>query len=128
MLIFLALDPYDYYPISYADLEACGKDQGIDIRPAAQGGDIKVGDMLFVRAGWKEQYDLKTPEQRHKMATRDHPGGQAYAGLAQEERIKDWLHDCYFATVGGDAPTFEAWPTHAGTLRANRNSPEPTCC
>lgn len=24
----------------------------------------------------------------------------------------DWLHDCYFATVGGDAPAFEAWPTH----------------
>lgn len=24
----------------------------------------------------------------------------------------DWLHDCYFATVAGDSPTFEAWPTN----------------
>jgi hypothetical protein len=23
----------------------------------------------------------------------------------------DWLHDCYFAAVAGDAPSFEAWPT-----------------
>lgn len=58
------------------------------------------------------------------MALREHkPGqesGQRYAGLAQEEKIKDWLHDCYFATVAGDAPTFEAWPTHAGELIKTR--------
>jgi hypothetical protein len=24
----------------------------------------------------------------------------------------DWLHDCYFSAVSGDAPTFEAWPSH----------------
>lgn len=107
-------DPYDYYPISYADLEACGKDQGVDIRPAAQGGDIKVGDMLFIRAGWTERYHLKTAEDRRTLALRTGPGGQRYAGVAQEEKIKEWLHDCYFATVAGDAPTFEAWPTHAG--------------
>lgn len=23
----------------------------------------------------------------------------------------DWLHDCYFAGVAGDAPAFERWPT-----------------
>jgi hypothetical protein len=23
----------------------------------------------------------------------------------------DWLHDCYFAAVAGDAPSFESWPT-----------------
>lgn len=45
-------DPFDYYPISFEELYHCGKHQGIDIRPAAQGGDIKIGDMLFVRAGW----------------------------------------------------------------------------
>jgi hypothetical protein len=109
-------DPYDYYPISYADLEACGKHQGIDIRPAAQGGDIKIGDMLFIRAGWKQQYDLKTPAERSESALRGHrgvgSGEQRYAGVAQEERILDWLHDCYFASLAGDAPTFEAWPTH----------------
>ena len=24
----------------------------------------------------------------------------------------DWLHDCYFAAVAGDAPAFEAWPSN----------------
>lgn len=26
----------------------------------------------------------------------------------------DWLHDCWFSAVAGDAPSFEAWPTQAG--------------
>ncbi|KAH0158432.1 hypothetical protein KCU90_g9495, partial [Aureobasidium melanogenum] len=41
-------DPYEYYPISFEELKHCAADQGIDIRPAAQGGDIKIGDILFV--------------------------------------------------------------------------------
>ncbi|KAF2179086.1 hypothetical protein K469DRAFT_741767 [Zopfia rhizophila CBS 207.26] len=111
------LRPFDYYPTSWEELYQCGKDQGIDIRPAAQGGDIKIGDMLFVRSGWKEAYDSKTPEDRAKAALREGSGkngedGLRYAGLSQEQKILDWLHDCYFATVAGDAPAFEAWPTH----------------
>jgi hypothetical protein len=31
--------------------------------------------------------------------------------VKQEEAVIDWLHDCYFAAVGGDAPSFERWPT-----------------
>lgn len=109
-------DPYEYYPISFEELYHCGKDQGIDIRPAAQGGDIKIGDILFVRTGFVEAYYSKTPEERSKMALRPHAlgkdDGQRYAGLSQEQRILDWLHDCYFAAVAGDAPAFEAWPSH----------------
>jgi len=109
-------DPYDYYPISYHELSQCGAHQGIDIRPAAQGGDIKPGDILFIRSGFVEAYHLKSPEDRKALALRGHESGgkslQRYAGVAQEERIKDWLHDSYFAAVAGDAPTFEAWPTH----------------
>lgn len=108
-------DPYDYYPISWEELYQCGKDQGVDIRPAAQGGDIKVGDMLFIRSGWKEAYDSKSDDDRTKAATRHGPNGEndaRYAGVSQEQKILDWLHDCYFASVAGDAPAFEAWPTH----------------
>jgi len=112
-------DPYDYYPISWEELYQCGKDQGIDIRPAAQGGDIKIGDMLFIRSGWKEAYDNKTDADRAKAALRHGAGkdgedGQRYAGVSQEDKILDWLHDCYFSSVAGDAPAFEAWPTHEG--------------
>jgi Putative cyclase len=118
-------DPYDYYPISYEALTQCGQHQGIDIRPAAQGGDIKIGDILFVRSGFVQQYYLKSPEDRRRLALRGHgPREEAgkeenetrYAGVAQEERMLDWLHDCYFAAVAGDAPAFEAWPTHEREL------------
>jgi hypothetical protein len=112
-------DPYDYYPISWEELYQCGKDQGVDIRPAAQGGDIKIGDMLFIRSGWKEAYDNKSDADRTKAALRhgagkDGENGQRYAGVSQEQKILDWLHDCYFSSVAGDAPAFEAWPTHEG--------------
>jgi hypothetical protein len=119
--------PFDYYPISWEELYQCGKDQGIDIRPAAQGGDIKIGDMLFVRSGWKETYDSRSPEDRAKAALRHGTGkdgedGQRYAGVSQEQKVLDWLHDCYFTSVAGDSPTFEAWPTHEGTSAADSMS------
>lgn len=113
-------DPYDYYPISWQELWHCGQDQGVDIRPAAEGGDIRPGDMLFVRSGFVESYHSKSPQERRELALRPHrPGkesGQRWAGIGQEEKVLDWLHDCYFACVAGDAPAFEAWPTHEGEL------------
>lgn len=77
--------------------------------------------MLFVRSGWKEAYDGKSDEERAKAAVPHDAGkggadGHRFAGLSQEEKILDWLHDCYFATVAGDAPAFEAWPTQEGMV------------
>ena len=73
--------------------------------------------MLFIRSGWKEAYDNKSDEDRTKAALRHGSGkdgedGPRFAGVSQEEKILDWLHDSYFALVAGDAPAFEAWPTH----------------
>ena len=103
------------HPISYDDLVEVGKYQGIDIRPAAQGGDIKIGDILFVRAGFAEDYYKRTPEENAKVGLRTHGGTgenvQRWAGVKQSQQMIDWLHDCYFAAVAGDAPTFECWPT-----------------
>jgi hypothetical protein len=75
--------------------------------------------MLFIRSGWKEAYDNKSDDDRAKAALRHGTGkdgedGQRYAGVSQEQKILDWLHDCYFSSVAGDAPAFEAWPTHEG--------------
>ncbi|KAI9815801.1 MAG: hypothetical protein M1827_002197 [Pycnora praestabilis] len=114
-------DPYDYYPISFEELYQCGLDQGIDIRPQSQGGDIKIGDILMIRSGFVEAYNMKPGDERAALARRGHgpegdnAGGmeaQRWAGVAQEERLLDWLHDSWFAAVAGDAPAFEAWPTH----------------
>ena len=117
----LALNSYEADRISYAELEACGRDQGIDIRPQAQGGDIQIGDMLFIRSGFIKSYYDKPVEERNQLALRPHElggnDGQRYAGVKQEDAMLDWLHDCYFATVAGDSPTFEAWPSNQGVTR-----------
>ena len=48
--------------------------------------------------------------------------GQRYAGVKQEDAMLDWLHDCYFAAVAGDSPTFEAWPSNQGVFLSTRIS------
>ncbi|KKK19516.1 hypothetical protein ARAM_003489 [Aspergillus rambellii] len=108
-------DPCSGHAISYKDLHECGRAQGIDIRPWAQGGDIKIGDILLVRSGFVERYQATTSqEERAKLiAQTEAPSlyDMRFAGLQQEEPMVDWLHDCYFAGVAGDSPSFERWPT-----------------
>ena len=114
----ITYDPYESHRISYEELYRCGLDQGIDIRPEAQGGNVKIGDLLFIRSGFVEAYNRKRSDEQPTPGARpDGPGphdGQTWAGVAQEEKMLDWLHDCYFAAVAGDAPSFEAWPTSEG--------------
>lgn len=106
----MAYDPLSRHQIPYSLLVDVGRAQGIDIRPTAQGGDIRPGDMLFVRGGWRAVYATKTPAEREQLSK-----AQRFAGLAQEEPMLDWLHDAYFAAVAGDSPTFEAWPPKRGS-------------
>lgn len=103
------------HAISYAELVEVGKHQGLDIRPSSQGGDIQIGDILFVRAGFVEDYYNRTREANESISKRefamqgDDDKIQAWAGLKQEVAIRDWLHDCYFSAVAGDSPTFEVF-------------------
>lgn len=94
-----------------------GKSQGLDIRPASQGGDIQIGDILFVRSGFTEDYARRSSSEIAKIGARpftmdtfDADKTQAWTGLKAEQPVVEWLHDCYFAAVGGDSPTFEAFP------------------
>ena len=108
-------DPYEGHDITFEALQKCGNAQGIDIRPSAQGGDIKVGDILVIRSGFVERYLELTPQKRRELAERkfdvESGGDTNFAGVKQDEAILDWLHDCYFAAVAGDAPSFERWPS-----------------
>jgi kynurenine formamidase len=101
--------PFTSHRISYADLAACGKAQGVDIRPAAQGGDVRPGDILFVRSGFVSQYRQTDTATRVALRAK-HGNDITFAGVKMEEPMLDWLHDSYFAAVAGDAPSFEAWP------------------
>ncbi|KAL4809394.1 hypothetical protein BDV18DRAFT_157149 [Aspergillus unguis] len=116
-------DPYTSHAISYTDLVACGRYQGLDIRPEAAGGQIKPGDILLVRSGFVKRYHELSPEQREVAALRTH-GDIAWAGLKQEKEVLDWLHDCYFAAVAGDSPTFECWPVDKTVGEMGRDGTE----
>ena len=107
----IAWDPFEHYEISLESLQDCARSQGLDARPQSQGGDIRPGDILFVRSGWSRKYLQSTPEQREAVAKREHG---AWTGLSQVGGMVEWLHDCYFAAAGGDAPAFEAWPSKHG--------------
>lgn len=111
----IAYDAFSSHAVSYSELVACGKYQGLDIRPAAQGGDVRIGDTLLIRIGFVEKYHQSDEATRTAAALRGHGGDdgssdQTWAGLKQEQPILDWLHDSYFAAVAGDAPSFEVWP------------------
>lgn len=101
-------DTASRHEITYDALVEVGKWQGLDIRPSSQGGDIQPGDLLFVRSGWVKDYYSRTAEANAELAVREHG---TWAGVKQQPEMIDWLHDCYFSAVGGDAPAFEAWPT-----------------
>ncbi|KAL1867534.1 hypothetical protein VTK73DRAFT_4137 [Phialemonium thermophilum] len=96
------------HEITYGDLVACGRSQGLDIRPARFGGDIQVGDFLFVRSGFTKDYYARSEQENIAIGRREEP---RWAGVSQEDQMIDWLHDCYFCAVAGDAPAFETWPT-----------------
>lgn len=102
-------DPYTSHAIALTDLQACATSQGLNLLPESEGGDIRVGDILLIRSGFVERYNELNLEERFTAATRSH-ADMAWAGLAREESMRDWLHDCYFAGVAGDSPTFEVWP------------------
>ncbi|KAJ5677138.1 cyclase [Penicillium maclennaniae] len=102
-------DPYTPHEITFSELEACAKYQKLNLLPQSQGGDIRIGDILLIRSGFVETYYAQSPAERYATATRSHENLD-FAGLSREEEMREWLHDCYFAGVAGDSPTFEAWP------------------
>lgn len=106
-------DPYTTHPITLSDLHSCAKAQGISLLPVSEGGDIKTGDILLVRSGFVDKYNHLSPAERKRAALRNSHDLQ-WAGLSQDEDLRDWLHDSYFAAVAGDSPTFEAWPPAGG--------------
>lgn len=89
-----ALDYYDNQSIPLSALVAAGKAQGIDVRPAAQGGDVRVGDILLIRSGFIKNYRSLSPEDRVRLHSKKAGFGdddeQTYPGLEQTEEVLDW--------------------------------------
>ena len=97
------LDCYSSTRFTPADLEACRKEQDVEIR---------TGDVLLIRTGWPAWYrelDLVT---RRALANRD---TLRAPGLAAGEEMARYLWDLHIVAACSDVPALEAWPPTAET-------------
>ncbi|KAI1359000.1 hypothetical protein F5Y08DRAFT_93100 [Xylaria arbuscula] len=93
-------DPFTSYPIPLDELLAVAADQKVEFRPS---------DILLIRSGYTSayyEYEKSDPSRLEAAGT----FSPTFAGVAQTEEMKVWLHDSYFSAVAGDAPSFECWP------------------
>jgi hypothetical protein len=109
-----AQDPFQASNITLSDLRVVAKHQGLDLRTVADGGDIRVGDILLIRSGWTKAYGNLTAAERKALADRPYfagPNGEfRFIGVDQSDEMATWIHDSYFSLVAGDMPAFESWP------------------
>ncbi|KAJ9144498.1 Cyclase [Pleurostoma richardsiae] len=97
----LKYNPLETYAISLDQLLAVANWAGVE---------FQCGDILLIRTGWIRQYNQSLAQGLEKElagVADEHPHA---IGVEPSEEMKTWLHDQYFAVVGGDQPAFEAWP------------------
>lgn len=83
--------------ISVTDLEEVARAQGTELRPA---------DILIIRTGWTEWYNMASKTERSAGTA-----GDKHIGLEGTEQTVKWLWNKHFAAVASDTLAFEAWPT-----------------
>ncbi|KAF2993458.1 hypothetical protein E8E14_000178 [Neopestalotiopsis sp. 37M] len=96
-----AYNAFDSTSIPLADLKACLK---------AQGTEVRFGDILIIRSGFMAQHAKKTQEE-----ITAHQEVHRFVGLEQSEEILRWIWD-NFSAVAGDQPALECWPTQKDWL------------
>jgi len=74
---------------------------------AHQGTTICAGDILLVRSGWVQAYNKLSHDECRTLAGLSNPPA---IGVESSEKSLRWIWENGFAAVGGDAPSFEAWP------------------
>ena len=74
---------------------------------AAQGVELRGGDILLVRTGWVGYYMALPQEQKDTMGTME---GLTSCGISNERAVAEWLWDNHVAMVGTDCPAVETWP------------------
>ncbi|KAJ5772697.1 hypothetical protein N7520_003226 [Penicillium odoratum] len=89
--------PFDVisaHPITYEELMECAKDQSVE---------LKQGDILFVRSGWRVGYEAMTLEAREKWGS----SPQAWVGVETSLKTLKWLWDAGFSACASDSPGWE---------------------
>jgi kynurenine formamidase len=72
---------------------------------------LHKGDMIFFRMGYTKQYQRLTSEAERELSMRMVP---ETCGIAQDERMLQFLWDHQVSLVGSDTPAWEKMPTVAG--------------
>jgi hypothetical protein len=86
------------HEITVEELQACARAQQVDLRR---------GDILIVRSGWKVGFDAMTEEA--KVAWSDATPTRLVGVRTSVDTIR-WLWDTGFSACAGDAPGWERWP------------------
>lgn len=92
-------DPLAERPITADELRAVAAAQGTEIRP---------GDVLCVRTGWLAAYRGLDPAAKAEISAKK--SGLFSAGLAADEAIAELLWDWRIAAIAADNPAVEATP------------------
>jgi kynurenine formamidase len=77
---------------------------------AAQGVDVRTGDILLVRTGWLRWYtSVAMPEQKRAISG-DAMTNLRAPGIGPDEEMAKYLWDLHIAAVAADNPALEPWP------------------
>ncbi|EFW99287.1 hypothetical protein CMQ_5708 [Grosmannia clavigera kw1407] len=90
--------PFSSTAITVVELEAVARYQDLE---------LQKGDILLVRSGCTEAYERLSATEQKALADRPAPD---FIGIAPTIDTLRWMWDCGFATVAGDAPSFERAP------------------
>ncbi|ETS83644.1 hypothetical protein PFICI_05520 [Pestalotiopsis fici W106-1] len=74
---------------------------------AAQGTELRTGDVLLVRAGVAEAFEGLTGEQQTELMVK---GQGAMVGVEGNEQAAKWFWNKHFAAVASDTFAFEVFP------------------
>jgi hypothetical protein len=85
--------------LGVADLESALRAQGTDLRP---------GDIVLLRFGWREWYRAAPASERERVAAE-----LVHPGLHQSHDVVGWLWDRRVAMVAADNFAVECWPARA---------------
>ena len=92
-------DPFRSDSIPVSELKAC---------LAAQGTEVRFGDILFTRTGFLAAHAAKSKAEL--TALQQTFPKHTFAGVEQGEETLRWVWE-NFSAVAGDQPTWECWPT-----------------
>ncbi|KAI0159353.1 hypothetical protein BJ166DRAFT_529974 [Pestalotiopsis sp. NC0098] len=94
----IAYEPMSRHVITTDELEKVA---------AAQGTELRTGDILLVRAGIAEAFEGLTGEEQTEMMVK---GQGAMVGVEGSEKSAEWFWNKHFAAVAGDMFAFEVFP------------------